>query len=159
MTYDDAFISFRYAENLAHGRGLVFNVGDRVEGYSNFLWTLMMALPARLGAGHFEFGMLLAAKTMGALLTLATLALLLRTALLFDPVQKDPQPAIVAGLYLGLSTPFIVWGDGALETPLLAFLLLATVHFALRENADQQLNWSSDVIVYAPVAPCCAYAT
>ena len=43
VTIDDAFISFRYAENLVHGRGLVFNVGERVEGYSNFLWTVLLA--------------------------------------------------------------------------------------------------------------------
>src|SRR5262245_40897395 len=37
---DDAFISFRYAHNFAHGHGLVFNPGhERVEGYSNFLWV------------------------------------------------------------------------------------------------------------------------
>jgi len=41
---DDAFISFRYAQNLISGRGLVYNTGERVEGYSNFLWTLMIAL-------------------------------------------------------------------------------------------------------------------
>jgi len=41
---DDAFISFRYSVNLAHGQGLVFNPGmERVEGYSNFLWVLMLA--------------------------------------------------------------------------------------------------------------------
>lgn len=40
---DDAFISFRYARNLARGVGLVFNVGERVEGYTNFLWTVLMA--------------------------------------------------------------------------------------------------------------------
>ena len=33
-TCDDAFISFRYARNLVEGHGLVFNVGERVEGYS-----------------------------------------------------------------------------------------------------------------------------
>jgi tetratricopeptide (TPR) repeat protein len=33
---DDAFISFRYARNL----GLVFNPGERVEGYTNLLWVL-----------------------------------------------------------------------------------------------------------------------
>src|SRR5882762_66691 len=48
---DDAFISFRYADNLVHGLGLVFNAGERVEGYSNFLWTLGIALGMRLGAG------------------------------------------------------------------------------------------------------------
>jgi len=47
---DDAFISFRYAENLVRGLGLVFNPAERVEGYSNFLWTLWDAVGLRLGA-------------------------------------------------------------------------------------------------------------
>ena len=42
---DDAFISFRYAEHLAMGHGLVWNPGEHVEGYTNFLWTLLMTLP------------------------------------------------------------------------------------------------------------------
>lgn len=41
---DDAFITFRYAENLANGDGLTFNPGDKpVEGYSNFLLLLILA--------------------------------------------------------------------------------------------------------------------
>lgn len=39
---DDAMISMRYARNLAYGNGLVWNAGERVEGYSNFLWTVYM---------------------------------------------------------------------------------------------------------------------
>ena len=39
-TEDDAFISFRYARNLVDGQGLVFNPGEKVEGYSNFGWVL-----------------------------------------------------------------------------------------------------------------------
>src|SRR2546422_9430847 len=46
---DDAFISFRYAYNLAHGDGLVWSQGVRVEGYTNFLWTILMSIPIRLG--------------------------------------------------------------------------------------------------------------
>ncbi len=46
---DDAFISFRYAEQLVNGNGLVFNPGERVEGMSNFLWTLGIAVGMRLG--------------------------------------------------------------------------------------------------------------
>jgi arabinofuranosyltransferase len=38
---DDALISFRYAQNLYEGNGLVYNVGERVEGYTNFLWTML----------------------------------------------------------------------------------------------------------------------
>ena len=40
---EDAFISFRYVRNLLEGNGLVFNIGERVEGYSNFLWVLELA--------------------------------------------------------------------------------------------------------------------
>ncbi len=47
---DDAFISFRYAWNLVHHLGLVFNPGEHVEGYTNFLWTLWISLGLRLGA-------------------------------------------------------------------------------------------------------------
>jgi hypothetical protein len=47
---DDAFISFRYARHLVDGVGLVFNSGERVEGYTNFLWTLLMAAGYALGA-------------------------------------------------------------------------------------------------------------
>ncbi|PJZ58473.1 hypothetical protein [Leptospira barantonii] len=39
---DDAFISLRYAKNFAEGKGLVFNEGEFVEGYTNFLWTVLM---------------------------------------------------------------------------------------------------------------------
>ena len=40
---DDTFIALRYARNLVDGHGLVFNPGQRVEGYSNFLWVVLEA--------------------------------------------------------------------------------------------------------------------
>ena len=42
-TIDDAFITFRYARNLADGNGLVFNLGERVEGVTSLSWTLLLA--------------------------------------------------------------------------------------------------------------------
>src|SRR2546426_115758 len=49
ITYDDAWISLRYAEHLAGGLGWVFNPGERVEGASNPLWVLMLAGCTALG--------------------------------------------------------------------------------------------------------------
>ena len=46
--FDDAMISMRYAWNFAHGNGLVWNVGQRVEGYTNLLMTLVMSVAALL---------------------------------------------------------------------------------------------------------------
>ncbi len=47
--HDDAYISFRYAANLVHGQGLVYNPGEYVEGYTNFLWVMTSALTLKLG--------------------------------------------------------------------------------------------------------------
>ena len=41
---DDAYISMRYAANLLSGEGLVWNPGERVEGYTNFLHVMALAL-------------------------------------------------------------------------------------------------------------------
>ena len=44
VLFDDAMISMRYAYNLAHGLGPVWNAGERVEGFTNPLWVGLMAL-------------------------------------------------------------------------------------------------------------------
>ncbi|MCP4168593.1 MAG: hypothetical protein GY759_22240 [Chloroflexi bacterium] len=47
---EDAYISFRYARNLAEGSGLVWNVGeDPVEGSTEFLWVVLVAAVHRAG--------------------------------------------------------------------------------------------------------------
>ncbi|MFT4511862.1 MAG: arabinofuranosyltransferase [Planctomycetota bacterium] len=54
-TCDDAFISFRYAQHFVDGEGLVFNLDPSeapVEGYTNFSWTMWLALGAMLGFDH-----------------------------------------------------------------------------------------------------------
>ena len=56
-TCDDAFITFRYAQHFVDGHGLVFNLDPNeapVEGYTNFSWTMWMALGAMLGFEHVE---------------------------------------------------------------------------------------------------------
>jgi arabinofuranosyltransferase len=60
---DDAYISYRYAQNLVDGHGLVFNPGDKVEGYTNLLYTLLAAIfisidPNMVYVGCFSFNIL-----------------------------------------------------------------------------------------------------
>lgn len=45
---DDALISLRFARNLAEGHGAVFNIGERVEGFSNPLLVLIEAVAIRI---------------------------------------------------------------------------------------------------------------
>ncbi len=48
---EDAYITFRYAKNLAIGNGLLYNPGERVMGFSSPLWTVWSALGWRI-SGH-----------------------------------------------------------------------------------------------------------
>jgi arabinofuranosyltransferase len=133
ITFDDAFISFRYAENLASGHGLVFNLGERVEGYSNFLWTVLLTIPIWLRIDRFELGLLATAKLLGMLFSIGTLLVVTRAAALDrQPAERTSAP--LAALYLATLVPFLMWGIGALETPLVTLLIAATIYLHLRED-------------------------
>jgi len=135
ITIDDAFISFRYAENLARGNGLVFNMGERVEGYSNFLWTALLAIPVWLRVDRYELGLLVVAKVVGVLLSVGTVLIVTRTAALErSPEQRTRVPT--AALYLAALAPFSMWGVGGLETALVTLLVALSVHLHFREDAE-----------------------
>ena len=73
---DDAFISFRYVRNLIDGYGLVFNDGEYVEGYSNFLWVLELAaiwkiFGVRPEVASLVLSILLTIGTFGAALSMS----------------------------------------------------------------------------------------
>jgi hypothetical protein len=104
---DDAYISFRYARNLVEGFGLVFNPGERVEGYTNFLWTILIAAGLWLGA---TVGPL--AIVMGQICLVAFLVVIDRLAR--DP-DKDAGPGLAVLLAAG-SYSIAVFGTGGLET-------------------------------------------
>jgi hypothetical protein len=70
---DDAFISLHYARNWIEGNGLVFNPGERVEGYTNFLWLALIA-----GCGRLGLDLPLAALALGLVAYAATIVLVHR---------------------------------------------------------------------------------
>ena len=41
--YDDSYITYRYAYNLADGHGIVFNIGEHIDATSSFLYTVILA--------------------------------------------------------------------------------------------------------------------
>ena len=55
FTVDDAFITFRYAQNLAEGRGFVYNPGEQVLGITNPLYGLIIAFGIILGMDPIVF--------------------------------------------------------------------------------------------------------
>ncbi len=115
---DDAFITFRYARNLADGVGPVFNPGEHVEGYTNFAWML---LSAAAFATLSEGAALVAIKAAG----LALGAFVLWRCFTFPSLSTmtgqatPPRPHVRLAVLLLAAHPVFVanCGDG-LETPL-----------------------------------------
>ena len=65
-TYDDAYITYRYARNLASGHGLVYNLGQDFLGTTTPLYSLLLAglnplLPIPKASGLISLGSLLGA--------------------------------------------------------------------------------------------------
>jgi len=114
-TVDDAFIGFRYAENLARGEGLVYNPGERVEGYTNFLWVVLLSPFAA-----FALDLETVSKCLGLLASAGTLAAVTRLSPGGDRWRGIPW---VAPLLLASSPPFVIWTTGGMETPLFLCLL------------------------------------
>jgi arabinofuranosyltransferase len=128
---DDAFISFRYADNLARGNGLVWSGEERVEGYSNFLWTVLMSVPLRMGIDPVPFSFVAGlACFAGSLILIYRLCALLlsRTA------------GLIATIVLGTNYTFSAYATGGLETPLQAFLFVACIYIIARSMRTRSWN-------------------
>jgi arabinofuranosyltransferase len=128
---DDAFIAFRYARNLVDGRGLVFNPGERVEGYTDFLWVLELAGLWRLGVRPE-----VAAPALSLALTTATLALV---AALARRAVAPPRQLAATWIAVGLvacSPSFAVWSTSGLETRQFTFCVVAGAWLLARQPAS-----------------------
>ena len=122
---DDAYISFRYAENLVNGHGLVFNPGERVEGYTNFLWTVLLAICGWVGLDIVWAGMWLG--VMFACLAIVLTWMLARSiAMERDwPVWLIWIPPLLLACYPGWS----YWAFSGMEPPMLACLVILFLFF------------------------------
>jgi arabinofuranosyltransferase len=123
-------ISMRYGWNLAHGLGLVWNAGQRVEGYSNLLMTLAMSLAALVLDKPLA---VLAIQLMGipTVLLAAALTWKLARGTDFDGGSGIPS-AILAFLCVLLYYPLSYWTLMGMESGLVTLFLTACIWFGLR---------------------------
>ncbi|MCP2237709.1 hypothetical protein LY41_003551 [Prauserella halophila] len=118
---DATFVDARYAQNLAEGHGLVYNVADHdpVEGFTSLVWTLWQAPFAAFGADP-----VLVAQVTGVVAGVATLILLMRAV--------DGAAAVVAGCAYVLFLPTYFHVAGGLETALVALVVLRMAVLGMR---------------------------
>jgi arabinofuranosyltransferase len=117
---DDAFIPLRYLANWLAGHGLVYNPGERVWGYTDFLWIAALTPPVALGIDP-----LAAARGLGVLASAALFAWVLARAPLGGGAARGWNPA--GALLLATSGPFLVQAWSGLETAFFSLLAVATL--------------------------------
>lgn len=133
---DDAWISFRYARNLADGHGLRYNLGDHVpvEGYSNFLWTVLAAVPESVDADPGVWmTRLSAACGLGLLLHVTHVA--------WSRLGLGRVGGGLAGLFLAASPAFAAWSTGGLATMPAAWALFALVDLWCLASPTPRRAW------------------
>ena len=128
---DDSYITLRYSRNLVEGNGIVFNPGEHVEGYTNFLWML-------IGAFFIAIG-LPAMKALIIFGALCGLALVVFMPFLSAAIRNerhltwDSLPA----LFLSASTTLALWSVSGLEQAFFALCGWLGFYFVLLKKPWQ----------------------
>lgn len=153
---DDAYISFRVADNLLQGYGLRWNIDERVQTFTNPLWVLLNAAAASFNreSWHIYFSGL-------ALSAGVTLAGLLVLGL---GVARSAGAGVFALLALAFCRGYVDFSTSGLENPMTHLLLIVfmlpflrlrwtmPVLFAMSLCAGLSvLNRMDTLLLYAPV--------
>jgi len=139
FTFDDSFITFRYSRLTALGYGPRFNpAGSPAEGYTSFLWMLIMVIPHLLNIDVVMFSKI--AGIIFLLLTLYFAFMLAKNLTLF--IRDD-----LRNIFGSLAVLLIVLFNGSLfhtvtgmETMQFTFLLVFFSYVNIRFLEQLQLN-------------------
>lgn len=138
--FDDAMISMRYAWNFAHGNGLVWNSAEYVEGYTNLLMTLLMAIASFLFEKRYA---VLFIQLTGVFFILGTAFCSIKIFELLQPSKFSKISAYILFAFILLYYPLNYWALLGMETGLLAMLLSAGVLCSLlyAEKLETKYLW------------------
>jgi hypothetical protein len=130
---DDAFITLRYVKNFVEGNGLVYNIGERVEGYTHFLWLMLLAAARAVGFDPIDASMWLGVASYTGIIVLLLL-------ISFREHKKTPKAVwlpIAAALFV-LNYDTAEWASGGLETSFYALLILSAFYLWFYSNYSEQ---------------------
>ncbi len=119
---DDAFVHFRYVDQLLAGNGLVFNSGQRVEGFSSPLWVALLSLATSVTRAIGSARQVPeVAQDLGTAAMVGTYVVLLLAMPRVAPLSRW---WVLLGATALLWSPFsCVWARSGMETPLVALLV------------------------------------
>ena len=142
VVVDDAYISFRYALNWVNGAGLVYNLGEHVEGYTNFLWTVLLA-----GCAYLGFDIAFCSKILSVCMAICTLFIIYRFSQhLFTGHQVYWVIAALPLILFSVMPSQARYVVSGMETLLFVFLLTFSTYLFYK------CKWAASGVVYALTA-------
>ena len=153
--FDDAMISLRYAWNFSHGNGLVYNIGEFVQGYTNLLMTLYMTL-VTLFFGKSDSVIVIQITGVLFMLIIAGLNIKI-TDHVIERLKIGNRELIRLAVFIGtlFYYPLAYWSIMGMETGLLTLLIQAALLKAIR----YQENKNSRNLVFFTIYASLAYMT
>lgn len=126
---DDAYTSFRYVKNFVEGYGLVFNHGQKVEGYTNFLWVMILSGFYLLNkSGIAAFSLENIAQILSLSFGVASIWVTFFLSNNFFENAKDNfikiSYSLIPSFLIAYSGPMMYWSVSGMETSLFVFLTL-----------------------------------
>ena len=139
---DDEMISMRYARNLVNGGGLVWNPGERVEGYTNFLWTIYMAFvhlaPIPLAKTS------LAIMITNVLLTVATVPLVMKIMKLLNGGAFESVFAAAAFI---LNMDVMSCSLDGFEAVPIMFVATLSIYLIIKDARSDRVNPTTFILI------------
>ncbi|MBK8551320.1 MAG: hypothetical protein IPL53_09785 [Ignavibacteria bacterium] len=122
---DDLYIYFRYVNNFVDGKGIVYNPGEYVEGFSGFSWLMLLSV-----FGFFGLPLELLAKITSLLFGFLNLLLLFRICLKLNLGRLS----YLTCLLMLFNLPYILWSVSGFEIMLYVFLMLSAFYLIINLN-------------------------
>jgi len=135
--FDDGMISMRYARNLAAGYGLVWNPGgEKIEGFTNLLWVLYMALFHLLPVSQSKMSLFI--QVSGALFLLCNLVFVKKIAdvISCDSAMISLSAVLLTAFYLPINT----WSLQGMEVSVLILIVSASVWMSIKCFKDRKIS-------------------
>jgi hypothetical protein len=142
--FDDAMVSMRYASNIIAGNGFVWNGGgEKVEGTTNLLWTLYMALCHLVPISESKVGLVV--QLTGILILIITILVTSRLAATIS--DNSPFVVITSAFLTAFCYPLIFWTLRGMEVGFLTFLVTSALFFTIRALSTSQFSYLQYVLL------------
>jgi hypothetical protein len=148
FTIDDSYISLRYGKNLAEYGQLAFNIGEPSEGYTNFLLVIIESLLFKLNITGENVVILV--KILSILTGIAALYYSSKIMQLFI---KNERMSLLPAFFLSISTPFVFWAIGGLETVIFTFFIVLANYMYLKaiQMSDYNKLVFSEIVFFVSI--------